>query len=331
VLTKKVDSIIQLLKIYNIPYTSLGKKPDSLLAKYFFQLVIIFKTILFVKKHKIDAGIGISMTLPIVAGLTGVTTFGLDDDDTDATPVAAKFINKSDYILTPQSLKHENRGINHINYPSFHELAYLHPNRFVADPTVLSEAGLKQEETFFILRFNAFKAHHDRGAIGLSKEQKLKLIDVLKIYGRVYITTERQIEPEFEPYRMPVSPEKIHSLLYYSTMFVGDSQTMTTEAALLGTPAFKCNNFAGKLSIPNEIENKYHLCYSYLPEDFDKMLLNIQFHLELPELKRTFAERRSRMLKDKIDLTSFLVWFIENYPESTDRIEDTAEFWNTFK
>lgn len=310
VLTKEVESIIQLLKIYGIPFTSLGKKPDSLLAKYFFQIVIIIKTILFVKKYKIDTGIGISMTLPIVAGFSGITVFGLDDDDIDATPVFAKFINKSDYILTPDCLKHENRGKNHINYPSFHELAYLHPDRFVPNPGVLKESGIIQDEPFFILRFNAFKAHHDIGAKGLNPEQKQKLIQVLSLFGKVFITSESQIEPEFEPYRLPVSPEKIHSLLYYATILVGDSQTMTTEAALLGTPAFKCNSFAGKLSIPNEIENKYHLCFSYLPDDFDKMLKNIHAHLEMPDLKNIFAERRTQMLKDKTDFTAFLVQLV---------------------
>ena len=322
VLTKEVDSIVQLLNIYGIPYTSLGKKPDSLWAKYLYQLFIILKTILFVRKHKIDTAFGISMTLPVVAAFTGITTYGMDDDDTSATPVFARFINKSDFVLTPDCLKHENRGKNHIAYSSFHELAYLHPNRFVPDASVLEEAGIKQNEVFFVLRFNAFKAHHDAGVKGINLQQKQKLIQMLNVFGKVFITTERQIEPEFEPYRLPVSAEKIHSLLYFATMFVGDSQTMTTEAALLGTPAFKCNSFAGKLSIPNEIENKYQLCFSYLPENFDKMLKNIQDHLEMPGLKDLFAERRNRMLKDKIDLTDFLVHLPEQYPVQETKASD---------
>jgi hypothetical protein len=310
VLTKKVDAIIQLLKSYDLSYTTLGKKPDSLLSKYFFQILITLKTIMFVRKHKIDAGIGISMTLPIAAGFTSFLTYGMDDDDTAATPVFAKYINKCDCILTPDCIN-ENRGAKHIRYPSYHELAYLHPNRFVPDPAVLIEAGIEKNESFFVLRFNAFKAHHDSGMKGLDKEQKQKLVNLLKVYGKVFITSEKQIEPEFEKYRLPVTPEKIHSLLYYATIFVGDSQTMTTEAAMLGTPAFKCNSFAGKLSIPNEIENKYQLCFSNLPADFDKMLLNIQAHLEMPGLKKVFAERRNHMLQDKIDLTDFLVHLVD--------------------
>ena len=326
VLARNVESITRLLKIYNIPFTTTGSKPDSIFMKYLIQVSVILKTILFVRKNKIDIGIGISMTLPIVARFTGIKVIGLDDDDTAITPVYAKFINKSDAVLTPDALAHEKRGLNHIAYPSYHELAYLHPQRFTPDSAVLSEAGVKPGEVFYVLRFNAFKAHHDKAARGLNLDQKRRLIGLLQKYGRVFITSEKQIEPEFEMFRLPVSPEKIHSLLYYSTLFAGDSQTMTSEAALLGIPAFKCNSFAGKLSVPGEIENKFQLCFSFLPDNFEQMLQQIEDFLSTPSLKDTFKMRRSRMLEEKIDLTAFLVWFIETYPVSGKKIIITGDF-----
>jgi len=115
-----------------------------------------------------------------------------------------------------------------------------------------------------LLRFNAFKAHHDIGAKGLSIENKRKLIAYLETKGKVYITSERNIDEEFKKYQLLLSPEKVHSLIYYATMLIGDSQTMTSEAAILGTPALKCNTFAGKLSVPNELETNtgyvIHIC-----------------------------------------------------------------------
>ncbi len=47
-------------------------------------------------------------------------------------------------------------------YPGYHELAYLHPRRFTPDRGVLAEAGISEGERYFVLRFNAFKAHHDK-------------------------------------------------------------------------------------------------------------------------------------------------------------------------
>ena len=261
--TKKVKSIVDLLNIYQLDYIPVVRKPDSLLLKYVYQLYSVLKLFYISKKYKMDIGLGVSMTLPLVSMFSNMKCLGFDDDDIKVTPIFAKFIGMSDSIITPESLSFEKRGEHHLFYKGFHELAYLHPNRFSPDPFVLQELGIKNGERFFIMRFNRFKAHHDKGMRGVSLEQKLLLVETLKKHGRILITTEMDIEPELKKYQLKLSPEKIHSLIYYASMFIGDSQTMTSEAALLGTPAIKCNSFAGNLSIPNEIEHKYGLCYSF--------------------------------------------------------------------
>ena len=316
---------------YRFNYKIIGKKRDSIIFRYLSQLLFIFKTIIFVKIHKIDIGMGISMTLPIVGKLTNMKVIGFDDDDMSVTPIFAKYINKSDIVLIPSCLAHENRGINIIKHAGYHELAYLHPNRFVPDEKVLNEAFIDLHEPYFILRFNSFKAHHDVGVKGLSIEDKRKLIEILRPHGKIFITTERQIDPEFKDYHLKIEPHKIHSFLYYATMFIGDSQTMTTEAALLGTPAYKCNSFAGKLSVPNEIEQKYGLCYSFLPEKFDDMIIKINELLTMRNIKQEWQKRRRKMLADKIDVTAFMVWFVENYPESVSIMRENPDYQYNFK
>ena len=119
--------------------------------------------------------------------------------------------------------------------------------------------------------------------------------------------------------------------MYYATMFVGDSQTMTSEAAVLGTPAVKCNSFAGRLSVPNELEQRYGLCYSFLPEQQEVFFAKIEELLAMPDLKGEWQLRRQRMLADKIDYTRFLVWFVENYPQSRQTIIEQPEFQSQFR
>lgn len=169
---------------------------------------------------------------------------------------------------------------------------------------------MKAGETYFVLRFNAFKAHHDVGVQGLSLENKRRLIGFLEKRGRVFITTERSIDAEFKKYQLVISPEKVHSLLYYATMLVGDSQTMTSEAAVLGTPAIRCNTFVGKISYLEEEEHVYSLTYGFLPEYFDAMQAKIEELLALPNLKAIWEIRRQRMLSEKIDVTAFYVEYI---------------------
>lgn len=37
------------------------------------------------------------------------------------------------------------------------------------------------------------------------------------------------------------------------------------------------------------------------------------------------------MLQDKIDVTAFMVWFIENYPKSVEIIKDNPKYQYNFK
>lgn len=316
VTSKNVESITKLLDLYHIPYISTGRKKDHLLWKYVYEFFHLLKVLGIVLGRRIDYGIGISMVLPVVSKLTVMKSFALDDDDLVATPIFGKFTSYANVILTPSALAHEDRGKQRIAHPSYHELAYIHPNRFRPDPDVLTELGLTPGDAYFVLRFNAFKAHHDGGAKGLTLDQKIELVDFLKRFGRVLITTERTIEPELALYQLPISPEKIHTLLYYATLFVGDSQTMTTEAALLGTPAIKLNTFAGQLSIPNEIEQKYQLCYSFQPDNFPAMMRTVKELALNSDSKAVWQDRKESMLADKVDLTSFLTALILNYPQS---------------
>lgn len=329
VTAKEVKVILHLLDVYGIEYSGAGKKKDSIILKYFYELFHLLKVALLVKKHKVDFGLGISMVLPILTKFTSMKVIALDDDDLLVTPTFAKAISFATIILNPESLAFEDRGPNRLCHPSFHELAYLHPNRFMPDPAVLSELGMKEGDPFFIMRFNVFKAHHDVGVRGLDIEQKLAVIELLKPFGKIFITTEREIEPEIKDYQLPVAPEKIHSLMYYATMFIGDSQTMISEAALLGTPAIKMNSFAGRLSIPNEIENRFGLCYSYLPHEFEEMKNRIAELVVRQDLKEEWKERRQKMLDKKIDLTSFLIRLVDEYPYEFSEIEGKSKYPHT--
>ena len=329
---KNIPSAKKLLSLYSIPFIELGSTSDNIKGKLVNQLKYNWLLRKIVKKNKIDYGIGTSITLAHVSKITKMKSIIFDDDDDDVQPLFAKYAHPfSSTLLSPVSLIGHRKKKDTIFYPGYHELAYLHPNHFTPDIKVLKELGINENETFFIMRFNVFKAHHDVGIHGLNIEQKLKLIELLKPYGKIFITTEREIEPELKKYQLPVSPEKIHSLLYYATMLIGDSQTMTSEAAVLGTPAIRCNDFVGRISYLEEEEHKYALTYGFKPGHFDKMIAKIKELLKTPNLKQEWKKRRQKMLADKIDVTSFMVWFVENYPESAKIMKENPDYHLKFK
>jgi predicted glycosyltransferase len=83
--------------------------------------------------------------------------------------------------------------------------------------------------------------------------------------------------------------------------------------------------------VPNELEKKYGLCHSFLSGEFDKMLSKIDELLTMPELKKEWQNRRKKMLGEKIDVTAFWVWFVENYPNSIHMMKMDSEYQNRFK
>ena len=191
VVTKDVPILLELLDSYNIPYTKIGGKKDSLFQKALAQIINNWKVFKLVKKNKIEIGIGSTAALAHVSKISKMNSIILDDDDDDVEPLFVKSVHPfSDVVLSPSVLKGTRKKKECIYYSGYHELAYLHPNNFVADVNVLTELGLSKDDTYFIMRFNAFKAHHDVGISGLDLSQKIKLINLLKPFGKIFITTE---------------------------------------------------------------------------------------------------------------------------------------------
>ena len=347
---KRIPSAMQLLEMYEIPYIYLGEKKDNILLKAFEQLWYNVKLLRIARHEKCTIAVGSSITLAHIAALSRCSIFRprinailLDDDDDEVEPLYAKYGHPfADVVLSPKETPRLTKKV--IYYPAYHELAYLHPNRFVPDPSVLDDAGIHYErdasgnvenvEPYFVMRFNAFKAHHDVGVVGLTIENKRRMVQLLSQHGKVFITTERNIDDEFLPYQLRVPQDKVHSLLYYATMFVGDSQTMTSEAAVLGTPSIRCNTFVGRIHYLEEEEHRYHLTYGFRPENSEAMFRLVEELLAKgnAELKAEWANKRGLLLQEKIDYTTFLTWFIENYPESVAETKKAdAEFWKKFK
>lgn len=328
VTVRNIDSVINLLDIYGIEYMNIGGKHDSLLSKMFSQIAYDLRVYRIIKKHGIKIGIGSSIVLPHMSLFSEFSSVILDDDDDSVERLFTVFAHPfATVLLSPDALKGGRKKKGTIFYPGYHELAYLHPDRFTPDRSVLKLAGLNEGDTFFIMRFNAFKAYHDAGIKGIILDQKLKLIERLRPFGAVFITAERDIEPELLSYQLKLPPDKIHSLMFYATMFIGDSQTMTSEAAVLGTPALRMNSFAGRISYLEEEEKKYRLTYGFRPDQFSEMMVKIDEILAISDIKKEWANRRAVMLKDKCDVTGFLVRLIDEFPGSISQLKRIPDYF----
>lgn len=310
-----------LLKKEGFEYRAIGRKHTTLIGKALMSLHQALWMYGFVKRKHIDVGVSSGIVLTMVSRLTRMRAIVMDDDDDAVEPLTVRFGHRHAYaVMTPAAIRRSTD--NAVYYNGTHELAYLHPQYFHPDPSVLDETGVKEGERFFVMRFVAFHGHHDINEGGLSLAQKMRTVKLLSGYGRVIITSETPLPEQLEPYRMAVPTEKMHSLLSYASLYVGDSQTMTSEAAILGVPAIKCNTFAGRLSVPNELEENYGLCYSYRPDQFDDFLRQVEQIAKEPSNTELWAEKRLKFLSDKIDVARFVAQYLEKIPTQTKNRAD---------
>lgn len=232
----------------------------------------------------------------------------------------------TDCILTA-TYKHPYLGKNNVRYNGYHEVAYLHPNYFTPDKGIKELLGVNLNERYFIVRFVSWDASHDIGQSGLSVEQKFSLIKLLQKYGKVFISSEGILPLELEVYRFSLPPEKMHDALAFADLFIGEGVTMASEAAILGTHAVYVNSLQRPYT--TEQEKNYSLVSNF--KNGDKILEEIILLLEDANLKLSSKEASMRLLKDKIDVSAFLVWFVENYPVSKKIMLDNPNYQLKFK
>jgi predicted glycosyltransferase len=218
----------------------------------------------------------------------------------------------ADLIVTPDCFKKEINS-RQIRYAGFHELAYLHPDYFIPDPAVIKKVNILPNEPFIVLRFVAWKASHDKGQYGFSKSFKMKLVQELRRFGKVLITSEDPLPPEFEPYQITLPPAEIHHLLSFASLYLGEGATMATEAAILGTPSVYLSSLVGLMGNFEELENRYQLVFSFTNQE--KAYQKSIDILENKDSKAQWHQRRIRLLADKIKVTQYICNILENYPE----------------
>ena len=257
-----------------------------------------------------DLLIGTSTEICHIGYLLRIPNIFVNEDDADIIPLVKKLAHPfAMYLLSPDVCE---TGEPHktITYRGYHELAYLHPNVFSADKNVVRKY-FDPDEKYFILRFAKLKAHHDSGVQGIDTKTAFKLIELMSKHGKVYITAERELEKEFEPYRLNIKPVDMHHVMAFASLYIGDSQTMAAEAGVLGIPFIRYNDFVGRIGYLRDIEENYELGFGIKPGNQELLLSKVDELLNTKDIKNLWEAKRKKMLSEKIDVTDFFVGVFE--------------------
>jgi uncharacterized protein len=303
VVSRKKDITNELLEHYNINYINISEAKTGFWGLLSEALWRDYKMLRLLKKHKFTLAFtsGTSFSVAHASVFHKIKTYNFIEDDDDVVGLYARFTYPfTSYIVAPDCLRYKRFKKKRILYPSYHELAYLHPGNFRPDESILEQYGLKKGR-FVILRLSALKAHHDFGAKGIDAGLKTQITELLSAYD-VVESLEGKSGNKIKPWDM-------HHVMAFSKMIICDSQTMAAEAMVLGVPSVRINTFVNKISYLDELENKYELGYGFFPNEHNTIIETIKHLSSAPEVRDVWQQRKQKMLSDKIDLNAWMVEF----------------------
>ncbi|WP_247731056.1 hypothetical protein [Halovivax limisalsi] len=214
-------------------------------------------------------------------------------------------------VLTPDTFGTKLCDDHHV-FSGLKECAYLHPDEFSpasdARADVRERLDLAPEEPFVIVRLNAFGSHHDVGRGGFTPDRRRELIERLAAHATVLVSDEGgDMVYEGLPARpFSVHPALLHDALAEADLLVADTQTMVTEAALIGTPAVRSNSFVGEDDMGNFRELERHgLIYN--EATVDAAIDRAETLLATEGTDATWRRRRDAFLADRCALTDVIV------------------------
>ena len=296
------ETNVYLLNYYGLLHRVVWKRRPGKVALLAELLLRPWPLLRLIREVKADLVVSCgSMTVAVAAWLLGRPTITFTDTE-HATEQHVLFKPFSTFVVTPDVYRGD-FGPKHLRYRAYHELFYLHPDEFTPDPKELEPLGLRPDEPYFVVRFVAWGATHDLGAHGLNREERRDLIRALSSHGRVLVSVEGgRLDPEWRSMVTTFPPEKVHHLLAFAQLYVGEGATMASEAAVLGTPAIYVNTLTMGYV---QDEERYGLLHHF--SNGKAALEKARELVATPGLKARYAEHRATLLADKINPTPWLV------------------------
>jgi len=299
------DVTLRLLDAYGFEYYLLSEKGKGIWGLFFEMLNRDYKLYRLAKKFDPNVLVGGpgNVCIPEIGTLLSKPSVIIDD--TEHARFSRVIISQlATRIYTPKCYM-KNLGSKQVVFNGYKELAYLHPRYFEPNPEILDNLGLSKGETYIVLRLISWGANHDIGQFGIKNVKTV--VKELEKYGYVFITSERNVPRSLNNYIVNIPPERLHDLLYYATLYFGEGATTAAEAAILGTHAIYTNTL--RLGYLDELEEVYELVYNFSnPVNLEKLgLQKAKELLQLANLKKIGYRKRKRIIKDKTDVTKFIL------------------------
>jgi predicted glycosyltransferase len=208
----------------------IGTHSKSISGKIYSLIKREYQAFLFFRKHKIDIVVCQGLASGIACKLLNIKILHYDDDsEYKLTYYMGKVFADIDVVPSFMPVS----GKNIFKYKGYKELAYLHPDYFFPERTVLNDYNLLNSDYVFIREIASISINYQQNnallpeIIRYLKEKNLKV--VLSIENKALVD---QFKENCIILKEPV--KGLYSLIYYSKFVISSGDTMAREACVLG-------------------------------------------------------------------------------------------------
>jgi len=213
--------------------------------------------------------------------------------------------NYADKIISPECYHADLPKQKLLSHSSYHPLAYLHPNYFSSDRGILDELDIGPKN-YVIASFGShIERKIDLKRHPLRRRQMIDLVRELEDHCEVFVDERSYVPKPLKDYCPSIHPSKYLDLLAEAALVIGDNPVVSAEAGVLGTPWIYISNYTTCTLEDQEIQYDIGSQITNLEEakDLADMILT-------DELKLDTERARKKILKDKTDLTKWMVTLV---------------------
>ncbi|MEM9740532.1 MAG: DUF354 domain-containing protein [Pseudomonadota bacterium] len=129
------------------------------------------------------------------------------------------------------------------------ELSYFHPNAFTPDRSLAIANGLDPDRQNIFIRLVSWTASHQLGKKGWTPKDVKHLVDAYGHRMKLNISSKGPLPEAFQAHAYRGDPETVHHLLGHCALYIGESATMASEAAILGVrSAYGVNDYRSSIT-----------------------------------------------------------------------------------
>jgi hypothetical protein len=269
VTARRKDVATDLLDGFGIEYTVISEQQTGAVNLALELAARTYRLVRIARRQQVDVLVGLMGPSIAPAGkLLRIPSFVLYDTEI-ATRTNRWVYPMATEVITPECYASPVNG-EHITYAGYHELAYLHPHRFTPDSAALGRFHIDESRPYIVVRLPAFVSSHDTDEIETATEQWVEWFEHLSGSWDVFVSSERPLPQSLASYRLEGPVTEVHHVLAFADLVIGESATMASEAAVLGTSAV----FIGETTrgYIEDIETRYGLIRRFKPDEFTEAI-----------------------------------------------------------